>query len=74
MDFYRVYHVDVEGKTVGHQNFQAKDDHAACNNALLIQKAGKWPIMELWVNIREAECPADRIGERGKPWGLRIDP
>jgi hypothetical protein len=73
MNFYRVYHIDAAGKTVGHLNFQAKDDATACVHAGIIKRTGSWPTLELWVNRREIECPDDTSGDRGSPWGLRIE-
>jgi len=72
MNFYRAYHVDAAGKTLGLLNFEAKDDAAACLQAGIIKRTGSWPTMELWVNTREVECPDDATVERGTPWGLRV--
>jgi hypothetical protein len=72
MYFYRAYHVDAVGKTVGHLNFQAKDDPTACAHAGIIKRTGNWPALELWVDAREVECPDDAEAERGTPWGLRV--
>ena len=59
MNFYRAYHVDAAGETVGHLNFQADDDTAACTHAGTIQRTGNWPALELWVNTRQVECSDD---------------
>jgi len=72
MSFYRAYHVDAAGKTVGLFNFQAEDDAAACARADNLQKTENWFVLELWVNTRQVECPDDATAERGKPWGLRV--
>jgi hypothetical protein len=72
MNFYRAYHVDAAGKTVGHLNFQAEDDSAACMHAGNIQRTENWFVSELWVNMRQVECPHDAAAERGKPRGLRV--
>jgi hypothetical protein len=72
MNFYRAYHVDAAGKTVGLLNFQAEDDSAACIRADNIQRTENWFVLELCVNMRQVECPNDAAAERGKPWGLRV--
>jgi hypothetical protein len=72
MNFYRAYHLDAAGKTVGHLNFQAEDDSAACRHADNIQRTENWFKLELCVNMRQVECPNDAAAERGKPWGLRV--
>ena len=59
MDFYRVYHVDVSGQTVGHANFQSIDDHVACADARIIQKERGWHGAELWLNLRHISCPME---------------
>lgn len=72
MKFYRAYHVDFAGITIGHMNFQAKDDQAACINAYVIKKIGNWPEVELWANERQVECPAEASPQRGHPWGRLV--
>jgi hypothetical protein len=60
MELYRVYHVDIAGKTLGHLVFESKNDATACDEAIIIQRTGKWPKIELWVGAREVEF-------KGKP-------
>jgi hypothetical protein len=62
--FYRAYHVDFADTTVGHMNFQAENDQAACINADTIKNIGKWTAVELWANTKHIECPEDLSSQR----------
>jgi hypothetical protein len=56
MELYRVYHIDNTGRTLGHLNFESRDDSTARSDASIIQRTGKWPTIELWNGAREVEC------------------
>jgi hypothetical protein len=60
MEIYRAYHVDIAGKTVGHLSFESEDDTSALGDAVIIQRTGKWPTIELWSGAREIEVSLER--------------
>jgi hypothetical protein len=54
--FYHVYHIDAKDETTGLTNFRAAGDALACENAVALMTAGKWPGAELWERGRQVHC------------------
>ena len=56
MKFYRVYHIDAKGEAAGLTNFRTTSDALACEKALAIMTASRWPGIELWERGRQVHC------------------